>query len=72
MKNLQGIKKSEEEIIISDVEGILSGKKSSNPNVLKILNNDLSIRKGKYGPYLFYKKKTMNKPKFFHFNSYLK
>jgi DNA topoisomerase-1 len=63
--SIKGIKKSEEEITLSDVEGILSGKKSSNPNVLKILNENLSIRKGKYGPYLFYKKKTMSKPKFY-------
>jgi hypothetical protein len=25
----------------------------------------MSIRKGKYGPYLFYKTKTMSKPRFF-------
>jgi len=63
--SIKGVKKSEEEIKLADVEDILSGKKSSNPNVLKILNDDLSIRKGKYGPYVFYKKKSMSKPKFY-------
>ena len=54
-----------EYIKLEDVLDILLGKKSSNPNVLKILNEELSIRKGKFGAYLFYKKKTWNKPKFY-------
>jgi DNA topoisomerase I len=63
--SLKSIKKKEEDITFDDVKDILSGKKSSNPNVLKILDENLTIRKGKYGAYLFYKKKTMSKPKFF-------
>ena len=33
-------------------------------NIIKKLNDDISIRKGKYGPYVFYKTSTMNRPKF--------
>ena len=33
-------------------------------NILKILNEDISIRTGKYGPYVFYKTEKMKKPKF--------
>ena len=40
------------------------GKKSSNPNVLLVVNETLSVRKGKYGPYIFYKTATMSKPRF--------
>ena len=47
--SLKGIKKNMEYIRLEDVLDILLGKKSSNPNVLKILNEELSIRKGKFG-----------------------
>lgn len=36
-----------------------------NPNLLKILNSDLSIRKGKYGPYIYYMPSHAKKPEFF-------
>ena len=52
------------EIKLEDVIEILSGKKTSNPNILKIITEDISIRKGKYGPYIFYKTPTMKKPRF--------
>ena len=35
------------------------------PNMLRILNNDMSVRNGKFGPYIFYKTNIMKKPKFF-------
>jgi DNA topoisomerase-1 len=63
--SLKGIDKSLEGIRLEDVIDILLGTKSTNPKVLKMLNEDMSVRKGKYGPYLFYKKKTMTKPRFF-------
>jgi len=49
---------------LADVVDILSGKKSANPNVLRILRDDLSVRRGKWGPYLFYKTEDMKKPRF--------
>jgi len=38
---------------------------SKNPNILRSINNHLSIRKGKTGPYLFYKTEKMKKPEFY-------
>jgi len=35
-----------------------------NENIIREINNDSSIRNGKYGPYLYYKTASMNKPKF--------
>jgi len=32
--------------------------------VLRTLNSELSIRNGKYGPYIFFKEETMKTPKF--------
>lgn len=62
--SLKSIRKKEEFIVLEDVLDILLGTKSGNPNVLKILNEDTSIRKGKYGPYIYYKTKSMSKPRF--------
>jgi len=67
--SLKGMKKTEQNIKLEDVLDILLGNKSTNPNVLKIVNKDLSIRKGKYGPYIFYKTERMEKPKFISFNN---
>ena len=58
------LKKTQKTIMLEDVIDILSGKKSTNPNVLKIVTDDISIRKGKYGPYIFYKNGNMKKPRF--------
>ena len=58
------LKKGEAYIQLEDVLDILLGKKSANPNVLKIITEDVSIRKGRYGPYIFYKTNSMKKPRF--------
>ena len=63
--SVKHLKKKMERIELADIMDILSGKKSSNPNVLRILRENLSVRKGKWGPYLFYKTDKMKKPKFF-------
>ena len=62
--SIKNVNKSLEDVVLEDVIGILSGKKSSNPNVLRIINKDISIRKGKYGAYVFYKTERMDKPTF--------
>ena len=41
-----------------------SGDKKSDKQLLRVLRPDLSIRKGKYGPYIFYKTSKMDKPTF--------
>ena len=47
---------------MDDLKKIMDGK--PNPNILRTLNADFSVRKGKYGPYVFYKTTNMKKPKF--------
>ena len=44
---------------------VINNNRTSNPNVLKQLNENISIRKGKYGPYIMHKTKEMKKPKFY-------
>jgi DNA topoisomerase-1 len=36
-----------------------------NKSILRVLNKDFSIRSGKFGPYIYYKKENMSKPQFF-------
>ena len=38
--------------------------KGQNSSILREINQDISIRTGKFGPYVFYKSKNMNKPVF--------
>jgi len=38
---------------------------SGNPNVIREITKDMSVRKGKYGLYIYYKTDSMKSPKFF-------
>jgi DNA topoisomerase-1 len=64
------LKKRESSVKLEDVLDILLGKQSVNPNILKVITENISIRKGKYGPYIFYKTKTMKKPRFLKLKDY--
>ena len=61
--SIKHIKKNPSQIILKDIEDVLSGKKI-NSNIILQIDDKFSIRKGKYGPYVFYKTETMKKPKF--------
>jgi DNA topoisomerase-1 len=41
-----------------------------NKNILRILSSDISIRKGKFGPYIFYMPAGAKKPEFFNIGKY--
>jgi len=53
------------EIKIDDALTILKDCDSETNSLVRKISNDLSIRKGKFGDYLFYKTPTMKKPQFF-------
>ena len=62
--------KIEPETTISLAEAIKvleynDGKPASTSSVVRKITEDLSIRKGQYGDYIFYKKTGMKTPKFF-------
>jgi DNA topoisomerase-1 len=65
--SLKKLKKPFAEIVLDDVLKYIEEE-----CVLKNLNDDLSIRKGKYGPYIYYKTSKMKKPEFFDLKSYKK
>jgi DNA topoisomerase-1 len=79
-KSLNGIEKEVQEITLDDVityinrpittPSQIQGQHSDNPNMVRYINNDMSIRKGKYGDYMYYKTKTMKTPKFLSLTKY--
>lgn len=78
-KSLNGIEKNVNEITLDDVISYINKpitylnqetQKSESNNIVKYINYDLSIRKGKYGDYIFYKTKSMKTPKFFSLSKY--
>lgn len=72
-KSLKNIQKPIDKIIFQDILPILSGddiKDTSNKLVLRVFTPSLSVRKGKFGPYLYYKTRTMDKPSFFNLRNF--
>jgi len=63
----KAVNKTEKTIKLCDVVDLLEGKKSTNSNVLYEFDKTLSIRKGKYGPYIFFKTEKMKRPLFKNF-----
>ena len=55
----------EYKILVSYIE---KSQNKSNENCLITLSNECSIRRSKYGIYIFYKTKSMKKPKFLKYN----
>lgn len=56
-----------DKITIADVDNYLNNPNAAsinNKNVLRVVTPELSIRKGRYGPYIFYKTTQMKEPKF--------
>ena len=62
--SISHIKKELDKVILDDVIDVLKGKKSQNTSVLRVITSEISVRKGKFGPYVFYKTDKMKKPKF--------
>lgn len=58
------LEKTEDEIVLDDVIPFIKNGKQSGSSIIKQLNENISIRNGKYGPYVFYKTDKMKKPRF--------
>jgi len=66
--NRKSIKTSSGVITMADLKKAIEGK--ANPNMLRTLNDDFSIRKGKHGAYAFYQTKAMQKPQFMNIKKF--
>jgi DNA topoisomerase-1 len=83
-ESIQKIKKPIEQITLEDVLPLLNKNTEfedisqnkieavASKNVLRIIDNDTSIRKGKFGAYVYYKTKEMKTPNFFNLKSFKK
>ena len=71
-KSLKGFSGSKESIddLREFIEASDDVDKKRSPNLLRVLNENISIRKGKTGPYIFYKTASMHKPQFFHLKTF--
>lgn len=73
-ENLKDVKKAFDEIGIEDIVPILDKKKPTDEhvetNVLRKLNEDMNIRKGKYGAYVYYKRADMKSPQFLNIKKF--
>ena len=67
-KSINEIQVKEEDIELNDIISII--KNSKNPNIVREITEDLTIRSGKYGDYIFYKTKKMKNPKFLKLNEF--
>lgn len=83
-KTIYTTKDSKHEITLEDVipfitkghvdtgEGEEGSQTTINKNILRTIDENTSIRKGKYGSYIYYKTQEMKKPQFFKTNSFRK
>ena len=69
-KSLSFIKKPFSELNMEDVTEHLYKAEKIDPNVLRVLDNDFSVRTGKYGPYVYYKRTNMAKPVFYNIKKF--
>ena len=66
-------KKKLDKITLDDAIALIEEKeenKDANSSILLTLNSDMQIRRGKFGPYIFYKTGTMKQPKFFNMKNF--
>ena len=63
--SLKDIKKPLDNITFADVLPLIEADQAPSRTILRKLTPDLSIRNGKFGPYIYYKTDKMAKPRFF-------
>jgi len=70
-KSCNNCGKSIDEITLEDVKNIVKNKaENTSVNVLRVLNDNLSIRKSKFGAYAYFKTPSMSKPKFLNIKNF--
>ena len=60
IKSLASLDKKELDITLEDVVSFIS----KNTSIIRELTKDLSLRKGKFGDYVYYQTNKMKKPRF--------
>ena len=70
-KSLKHLKQKPDEITLEDVSDVLFDLENEATKTVRIINDDASICKGKYGDYIFYKNKRMKKPRFLKLDGFV-
>jgi DNA topoisomerase I len=68
--SLKEVKKPFDQIVYADVLPVIEADQAPSRTILRKLTPDLSIRNGKFGPYVFYKTEKMAKPRFFDLRNF--
>jgi DNA topoisomerase-1 len=68
--SLKEVKKPFDQIVYADVLPVIETDQAPSRTILRKLTPDLSIRNGKFGPYIFYKTEKMAKPRFFDLRNF--
>jgi DNA topoisomerase-1 len=58
------------EIIEKYIEVVPLDTSTDNPNILRVINENISIRKGKFGAYIYYKTSHMKQPTFYNIQKF--
>ena len=74
VKTLITKEKTMEKITMADVEKFIllwrkQNSKDTSTSILRVLSEQASVRKGKFGEYIYYKSVDMKKPSFIHLNN---
>ena len=69
-KSINDININVNDITFENVIEYITSVPKANNNILREINKEISIRKGQYGNYIFYKTNKMNKPKFIKLNEF--
>lgn len=73
IKSIKDINTPLNEITRSDILDFLQKENTEivkNEKILRVLSENISIRKGKFGNYIYYKQKTMKSPSFFNLKKF--
>lgn len=70
-KLLEETKKEVKDVTLQDIETFFTDPHFKiDKNVLRVLNSSMSVRKGKFGPYVYYKRTDMKAPKFLNIKKF--
>jgi len=69
-ESIKSIDKPKDKITLEDVIPLFNKEAKQDKNILRKINDDLSVRRGKFGNYVFYKTEKMSKPEFFNIKKF--
>lgn len=69
-ESVKSLEKPLDQIVLEDVIPLFEGEAKQDKNILRRINDDMSVRRGKFGNYVFYKTDSMAKPEFINIKKF--